>query len=175
VIIAIDAGHGGRDPGAVASDGTHEADITMPVAEMVADIVREAGHDAVLTRPHVLTLSARAKYANRKRADRFVSIHCNAAAHPTARGIETYHFPGSLAGVVLASQIQIALVEAFPTARNRGVKESNFAVLRLTNAPAVLVEMEFITNPKAREQLLDPVMQMRYAVAIAHGAVEVRL
>lgn len=170
--IAVDRGHGGRDPGAVAG-GVKESDITGVVGLLVRDELRALGHSARLV-PRA-SLSGRASEANRLKADRYISIHANAAANTTARGIETWFFPGSLKGERLAASVQAAMVMDFPDSPDRGIKEADFAVLRLTKMPAVLVELEFLTNDHARRQLTDPDCQARYARAIARGVVEARL
>jgi N-acetylmuramoyl-L-alanine amidase len=116
-----------------------------------------------------LSLAARAAFANRHRADLFLSIHANAAAAPEVEGIEIYHFPGSVPGRWLALHVLDRLLERLPGHRSRGVKEANFAVLRLTRMPSILVECEFLTHPGQRRWLLDPGEQTALAGAIADG------
>jgi N-acetylmuramoyl-L-alanine amidase len=80
-----------------------------------------------------------------------------------------YHFPGSAAGRRLAESVLKALMATFPTHRNRGIKEANLAVLRLTTMPGILVETEFLTNPTQLRFLADPANQQLLAAAIADG------
>ena len=90
------------------------------------------------------SLAYRYNGANNWGADLFVSIHCN-AANTKAYGCETYYCTGSTQGKALADCIQPHLV-AETSRYNRGVKSGNFAVIRHTNMPAVLVETAFIDN-----------------------------
>ena len=179
--ICIDPGHGGADPGAIgiapatASEPAitlKERDFTLDVALLLEEELARCGHSVLLTRrrDRSLKLNARAAHANRYAADLFISIHANAAANPAAEGIEVFHFPGSTAGKSLADRIMQRLAAVFPGHVNRGVKPADFAVLRLTDMPAVLVECEFLTNPdRLRRFLSCPGKRQEIAVAIAAG------
>lgn len=170
--ICIDAGHGGSDPGAIGREPfeVREKDINMGVALLLERELEKRGHWVNMTRrrDRKLSLGARARHANRLDADLFISIHAN-AGHPSAEGMEVFHFPGSVGGRKVARSIQDQLMAAFPDHRDRGVKEANFAVLRLTMMPAVLVECEFLTNPGQLEFLAHPDNQERLAAVIAEG------
>ena len=90
--IVIDPGHGGRDPGATVT-GLNEADLVLDVARKLEKLLqKQPGVDVVLTRRNdvFVPLEERTALANRRGADLFLSIHANASANPTARGIETY-------------------------------------------------------------------------------------
>jgi N-acetylmuramoyl-L-alanine amidase len=91
--IAIDAGHGGRDPGAIGRRGTKEKNITLDIAKRLAALVKEGlGCKVVMTRDRdvFVPLEDRTAIARTKGADLFVSIHVNANRKRQARGIETY-------------------------------------------------------------------------------------
>ena len=91
--IVIDAGHGGRDPGAVGRGGLREKTLTLDVAGRLATLVHEELGVTVLltrTRDEFVPLTERTAFANRHKADLFVSIHVNAAPRATATGSETY-------------------------------------------------------------------------------------
>jgi N-acetylmuramoyl-L-alanine amidase len=90
--IAIDAGHGGNDPGAQGPSGLREKDVTLAVAHKLAPILSRLGVQVTLTRDEdrYVTLEERTARANAFGADLFVSIHCNAAENKTKRGVETY-------------------------------------------------------------------------------------
>ena len=92
-LIVIDAGHGGRDTGAIGNKKVYEKDIALKVALQTAQILRERGFDVNLTREKdiYLTLQERTNLANRVKADLFVSIHGNASpAGAKLEGIETF-------------------------------------------------------------------------------------
>lgn len=101
-------------------------------------------------------------------ANLFVSIHCNAAANRAARGTETYCFSLGGKGERLARCIQRQIVNSLGTV-DRGVKTANFYVLKLTDCPAVLVELAFISNPEDEGLLADADKRDEFARAIARG------
>lgn len=92
--IVIDAGHGGKDPGALGKS-SHEADINLAVALKLGDYIKENMRDVkvVYTREKdkFVELNERANIANRNNADLFISIHCNSTeGTTTAKGVETF-------------------------------------------------------------------------------------
>ncbi|MBU1659240.1 N-acetylmuramoyl-L-alanine amidase [bacterium] len=94
-IIVIDAGHGGKDPGAVGYKRYREKVIVLQIAQELSDILRVRGYQVYMTRNSdtYTKLSYRTEYANEKNADIFVSIHANAAPEKNAdkaQGIECY-------------------------------------------------------------------------------------
>jgi len=94
VVVMLDAGHGGKDPGAVGQKGLKEKDVTLELIKLVKREIESSrrGVKVVLTRSddRYLGLVERTAMANTMNADIFVSIHINAAKRKTARGIETY-------------------------------------------------------------------------------------
>ncbi len=95
--IVIDPGHGGRDPGAIGPKKTLEKDITLDIARRLAKLLRKDEKlgikDVVLTRTgdRFVALERRAAIANSKKADLFISIHCNAHRIRRLRGVETFY------------------------------------------------------------------------------------
>src|SRR5206468_2731912 len=90
--VVVDAGHGGRDTGALGPRGTREKDVALAIAKALAVKLKAAGFTVILTRQddRYLTLDDRTRIANDARADLFVSVHCNAARRRTLSGIETW-------------------------------------------------------------------------------------
>lgn len=169
--VVIDPGHTGPvEPGACAG-GVRECDVVLTIGKLLADHLYEAGHEIWLTRTGDIEtddLGFRAKIANDNEVDVFVSIHANSAANITARGTETYHYPGSAEGQKLAECIQARLIDTLDTV-DRGVKEARFQVVRETNCPAVLVEVAFISNEAERQLLTSYAGQLGAAMAMAAG------
>lgn len=169
-LTCIDAGHGGRDWGA-AYAGRLEKIETLDIAHEL-NYNLDTVCDTVLTRleDEYVSLAERAAIANRLGADIFVSIHVNADPDnddpddPVAKGEEIWIYEGSATGRKLAEHIQ-KYVNTYASV-NRGIKEtSSLAVLRLTQMPAVLVEVGFIDDP-------DFIVGPQIAAAIAHGIKE---
>jgi N-acetylmuramoyl-L-alanine amidase len=171
--ICIDPGHGGSDPGAIGKSPfrVEEKQVNLAVGLLLEAQLEGMGHWVILTRrgDRALGLAARADFANRLGADLFVSLHSNAAGAPETQGFEIFAFPGAATGTAIAARVLQSLATAFPAHRNRGVKEADFAVLRLTDMPAILVELEFLTNPVQLSFLADPANQMLLASALADG------
>jgi N-acetylmuramoyl-L-alanine amidase len=93
VTIAIDAGHGGEDPGAIGPSGLQEKHVTLAIARKLKErIDREPGFRAVLTRDRdfFIALHMRVEKARRARADLFVSVHADAFIRPHARGSSVF-------------------------------------------------------------------------------------
>jgi len=176
--IVIDPGHGGSDPGAIGPAGTREKDITLAVSSRLAALMVGGGHEIILTRngDTFVSLAARASLANSRKADAFISIHCNAAVSRQAHGFEAWTSRGQTRADSLASRIVSAWSIEFPDQNIRSDwgdgdsdKESGFYVLRKTLMPAVLLEMQFISHPQWERWLQDKINQHRMATAIAAG------
>ncbi|MGD1860649.1 MAG: N-acetylmuramoyl-L-alanine amidase [Leptolyngbyaceae cyanobacterium] len=172
-IIAIDPGHGGRDPGAVGIGGLQEKNVVFPVSLRVAELLRAAGVEVVMTRTSDLTLDLepRVNIANRANATIFLSIHANAISlsRPDVNGVETYY--ASAAGRQLATIIHANVLPASGLG-DRGVKEARFYVLRNTAMPAALLELGFVTGAQDVVKLRDPAWQERMAQAITRGLLQ---
>ena len=176
--ICLDPGHAGLgiDPGCVGLMGTDEATVAWDIANRIATILQNRwGAAVIMTKRDVVdapsdSLSYRADVANRAGVDVFVSIHLNAGS-PTAHGTETYYFAGSKRGYNLAKSIQNQLVSCLGLT-DRGVKTANYAVLRLTNMPAVLTEVCFLSNPDEEEYINRDDIRQKAAEAIAQGIVD---
>ncbi|MBS2023704.1 MAG: N-acetylmuramoyl-L-alanine amidase [Deltaproteobacteria bacterium] len=90
--IVIDAGHGGKDTGAIGKNGVREKDVALSIAKKVAERLRALGFEVVLTRDRdvFLSLDERTRLANEAGADLFLSVHCNSARKRTLSGVETW-------------------------------------------------------------------------------------
>ena len=170
--IVLDAGHGGTDVGANYG-GVYEKDINLAVTLKVAEILKGYGYNVITTRSTDTTVNLydRAPIANAVDADIFVSIHSNANPNTEVYGLSTYCFPNSRRGSLLAQYIQDAAAAA-TGAKNRGVYQENFVVLRETEMPAALVEMGFMTNEAELKKLCDSDYQDKMAQGIADGIVQ---
>jgi N-acetylmuramoyl-L-alanine amidase len=216
LVIAIDAGHGGQDPGATGLNGKREKDVTLAIArELARQINATPGLKAYLTRDNdvFIPLNNRAQLARKAGADMFVSIHADAAENRAASGSSVYVLSlkgassqrarwladkenasdliggvrlektsGTLASVLidLTQSGQMKASEDAAThvlsglsrlGRNHKphIERANFAVLRTSDMPAMLVETAFISNPDEERRLGDPVYQRQLARAVLDG------
>ena len=188
--IAVDAGHGGSDPGAIGPDGLDEKNVNLAVARRVAELLEQQGARVVLTRSDdsYVGLDERTQIANQAGTDLFVSIHMNASTDSSYNGTATYYL--SQAGVddavyyglagraaederrqvssELASCIQSELVSSLGL-KDDGTRQANFAVLRTSLMPAVLVEVAFISNPWEESQMTTDQFVENAAQGIVRG------
>lgn len=182
VKVVVDAGHGGKDPGANRGPSTEKA-INLGVATELARILRAQGAEVVMTRAtdRFISLDERAAISNRERPDAFISIHVNAARSDSARGLEIYrathrgggHRRDKLAESSRLANAVYAHLEDVSPARDRGVKPSpGWRVLKKNAHPAILVELGFISNPAERHMLEDGGYQAKLAAAIARGVAD---
>lgn len=169
--IALDAGHGGSDPGAVYK-GRQEKDDTLYLTLAVGDILKKNGIDVYYTRTtdEYETPFKKATDANNSGADLFVSIHRNSSENPNQySGVETLVYSDTGLKAEVARNINNQLEDA--GFKNLGVDErKNLVVLKHTKMPAVLVEVGFINNDKDNylfDEEFDSIAQ-----AIADGILE---
>lgn len=216
LVVAIDPGHGGQDPGAVGPTGKREKDITLAVArELARQVNATPGLKAYLTRDSdvFIPLPMRAQKARSAKADIFISIHADAAENRAAKGSSVYvlstkgassqrarwladkenaadlvggvrlqQTEGTLANVLL-DLAQSGYMKASEDAAGHvlgglkrigknhkpNIERANFAVLRTSDMPAMLVETAFISNPDEERRLMDPAYQRQIAGAVLDG------
>lgn len=213
LIVAIDAGHGGQDPGAIGKSGRREKDVTLAISrELAKQVNATPGLKAYLTRDTdvFIPLNRRAQLARVAKADIFVSIHADAAENRSASGASVYvlslkgassqrarwladkenaadliggRMPqsGNTLASVLLDLTQSGHMKASEDAarhvldslgdvgNTRRVEHANFAVLRTSDMPAMLVETAYISNPTEERLLTDPAYQRKLAGAILRG------
>lgn len=169
--IALDAGHGGSDPGAVYKD-RREKDDTLDLTLAVGDILKKNGIDVYYTRTtdEYETPFKKATDANNSGANLFVSIHRNSSENPNQySGVKTLVYSDTGLKAEVARNINNQLEDA--GFKNLGVDErKNLVVLKRTKMPAVLVEAGFINNDKDNylfDEEFDSIAQ-----AIADGILE---
>ncbi|WP_058834982.1 N-acetylmuramoyl-L-alanine amidase [Luteimonas abyssi] len=216
LIIAIDAGHGGQDPGAVGPTGRREKDITLAIArELARQVDATPGLQSFLTRDRdeFVALNQRSQRARRAGADMFISIHADAAPNRNAQGSSVYvlslrgassqrarwladkenaadliggvrlqEADDTLASVLLdltqsgqmkasedAGQHVLAGLKRIGNNHKPHIERANFAVLRTSDMPAMLVETAFISNAEEEQRLIDPRFQATVARAVLDG------
>lgn len=216
LVIAIDPGHGGQDPGAIGKGGTREKDVVLAISkELARQVNATPGLKAYLTREHdvFIPLNKRAALARAAKADMFISIHADAAENRGADGSSVYVLSlrgassqrarwladkensadliggvrtsmtnNTLASVLLdltqsghmkasedaAGQILDGLKRVGNVHKPR-IERANFAVLRTSDMPAMLVETAFISNAAEEVRLKDPGFQRKLASAVLDG------
>ncbi|MEM8809759.1 MAG: DUF3747 domain-containing protein [Cyanobacteria bacterium P01_G01_bin.38] len=172
VLVMIDPGHGGRDPGAVGIGGLQEKELNLWISQRVQQRLTDQGIQARMTRSddRELDLQPRVDIAERANATIFVSIHANAISlsRPDVNGLETYYYSS---GIGLARTIHNRVLGQTDL-RDRGVRRARFYVLRNTSMPAVLVETGFVTGREDVARFRNLSERQQIADAIADGVVD---
>ena len=167
--VFVDAGHGGSDPGALGF-GYRESDINLQIAKKVEAKLKDKGIDVKMTRTTdtYYSLSERAKMANDYAADAFISIHQNSADVESGNGVETYYNRNREEDKPLSNDIQKNIIKQ-TSAKDRGVKNAGFVVLKETNMTAALAECGFISNKEEANKISNSNYQDKIATGIADG------
>lgn len=179
-VVVLDPGHGGSDPGAIGH-GLNEADVVLDIAKRTKKILENdyTGLKVYLTRStdKTVSLEQRSAYANKLKADCFVSIHNNSFSKASANGYEDYVWTKAAANSsgrlqkIIHKHMSGVMKKYGIT--NRGKKKANFWVVRKTNMKAILLEILFISNKKENSLLRDSKFKQACAEAIAAGIAEV--
>lgn len=165
-IVVIDAGHGDHDSG-TTYQGLKEKDLNLSISQaVVKELERDPSIKVYATREDdtFLKLMERSDFSNQIEPDLFISIHINSVdGNTAASGTETYYTQkADVRNKTFATIVQNALVKEFGT-KNRGVKANTFVVTRYTQAPAILIEIGFLTNEADRKMMTASDFTARYA------------
>lgn len=167
--LICDAGHGGKDPGAISITKKNEKDFNLSVSLKVEQLFKSIPDvNVILTRTtdEFIELNDRSALANAVKADAFISIHANSFLK-SSKGTETYYTnPGSKAFADIFHPYMVAATGF----RDNKVKKKSLSVTRKTEMPAILLEPGFLSNPEEEAVLMSESFQNRFAEAIAKGA-----
>lgn len=175
------------DSGAVGASGLKESVVNLEAAGLLRDELRRRGHDVVMTRDNNtrVPLERRCRVSDEHQVEVFCSIHCNddgrgegrgtGGGGPRGHGFEVWTTPGDTGADRIAEAV-IGAIAGMQVLSGRYCledgdrdKEARFYVLRHTKAPAILVEMAFISNPEEETMLREEAFLEAYANAIADG------
>ncbi|MDE6138451.1 MAG: N-acetylmuramoyl-L-alanine amidase, partial [Candidatus Gastranaerophilales bacterium] len=165
--VVLDPGHGGSDHGAIRSN-ISEKNITLDISKRVQKLLEKKGFEVYMTREtdETVSLQERVDISENIVPDVFVSIHVNSSNSESPNGLETHYYKDN--SLQLAKTVHASLLNHI-TANNRGLFKSKFYVINHTTAPAILVEIGFLSNPSERAQLVTESRKQATAKAIAEG------
>lgn len=152
----LDFGHGGKDSGALGSKNTKESNSVLQIGMIVKNNLEKANEKVIITRESdtYYSLGYRSNKANNEDCDYFVSLHMNSSANKSAKGCEVWVYSENSKAYTLSKSICSNLSNKINTT-NRGVKISKeFSVLRKTKMPALLIEIDFISNKDVEASLI---------------------
>ena len=158
--IAVYAGHGGSDYGAVSGD-LREKDFNLAISNAASEILRRMGYEVVNNRTTDVdrNINRDAELANSQGADALVEIHMNSNEGTPGTGSEAFYSVRdtgrgqALAEDILASMQRLGFVNRGARVHLNAAGQDTFGILRLTNMPAVLFETAFINNPQDMQKL----------------------
>lgn len=189
-VIVIDAGHGGEDGGAVATDGTNEKDINLSIANYLNDIFTTAGFKTVMTRTSdiaiydegketikekkVSDMHNRLEIFNSNSNSIVISIHQNKFEQEKYNGTQVFFSPNSEDSEVLAENIRLSVVNMLQPDNTRENKKATKDIYLLYNCkqPSVIVECGFLSNNNELAKLKTEEYQKQMAFSIFCGCME---
>ena len=184
-VVVVDAGHGGKDPGKIGTDGTEEKEINLQIALRLRDCLEAEGFKVVMTRTDDTPLYDDAA-SNKQRDDLknrcaliesvhaafSISIHQNSYSDPDVHGAQVFYYQGSEAGQTMAAAIQSGIRQMADPGNTRIHKaNSSYYMLKNAKCPSVIVECGFLSNPEETKKLRTRAYQQQMAEAICAGFV----
>ena len=179
-IIAVDAGHGGSDPGAVGVSGSEEKTINLQLALLLQKELERYGATVVMTRTEDMCysdvkkedLDARADLVSDHEGEILLSMQCNADPDPRCCGAQVFYHPQSEQGEKLAKAIQKAVLHDTDQLKEREAQSLNGPYLmKAVAVPVVIVEAGFLSHSEEETMLLDEDYQKKIAAAVCRGVV----
>ncbi len=177
-VIFVDPGHGGHDVGtqSMTKPRYQEKSLNLVTARYLRDYLQYLGYSVILSRDEdsFVSLEQRSSFANAQKPDVFVSIHYNSAPSAEAEGVEIFFFLSKDNKVRTQkskklAQLVLNRVITQSSAKSRGIKHGNYAVIRETDMPAILVEGGFVSNAEEMQRLKDPNYLKTIAWGVAQG------
>lgn len=184
-VIALDAGHGGPDGGAVSRQGVIEKDVNLAITLYLRDYLQQAGAVVVMTREGDYDLAAESTkgYSRRKtedlmqrvrkiedaKADLFISVHLNSMPSNRWRGAQTFYPQGNVQSQNLAELIQAEIRHNLENTNRLAKTENTVYLLKALRIPSALVEVGFLSHPEESELLRDEKYQRKVAASIYNG------
>jgi len=184
--VAVDAGHGGYDGGAVGRvSGVPEKGLNLDVAQRVEELLGDLGADVVMTRTgdyalcdedppirkKLQDMQRRAEIIRLNEADLVLSVHMNEYAGRNESGPQVFYREGCPAGRLLAGAVQEAMIRGLNPAQRRTALGGDYYILTL-GVPSVLVECGFLSNKAEEARLMQETYRQQVAEAIVQGVLD---
>ncbi|MEC0243970.1 N-acetylmuramoyl-L-alanine amidase CwlD [Paenibacillus dokdonensis] len=184
-VIALDAGHGGPDGGAVSKQGVIEKDVNLAIALYLRDYLQQAGAVVYMTREGDYDLAGadtkgyskrktedlkqRAKLIQNTKADLFLSIHLNSFPSNRWSGAQTFYYPNHPDNAGLAELIQDEIKRNLENTDRVAKTVDTVYLLQALKMPSALVELGFLSHPQESQLLRDENYQRKVAAAVYKG------
>ena len=179
VVIVVDPGHGGEDPGKVGTNDVLEKDLNLQIAKKVKKLLEEAGIKIVMTRTNDKVpdakkedLNQRVQLINETKPKLALCIHQNSYPDAAIKGAQVFYHTITPEAEDVASMVQEELRTVDPT-NTRQIKENDtYYMLKNCQVPTIIVECGFLTNPDEAAKLTQEEYQDQIAQAICEGVVK---
>lgn len=183
IIIVIDAGHGGRDPGKVGINGAQEKDVNLSVALKLKNLLEQNDIKVIMTREEdiglysegdsnkkVADMRKRVDIINSSNAQLAISIHQNSFTQESIRGAQVFYYTNSETGKKYAEIMQAQVKETLQDGNKRAAKSNDsYYMLKKVECPIVIMECGYLSNKEEAALLIDEAYQERLAWAIHLG------
>ncbi len=186
ITVAIDAGHGGFDPGKVGINNALEKDINLSIANKLKSLLEQNDIKVIMTRKNnkglyeqsdqnkkLVDMKKRVEIINSSDSIIAISIHQNSFTQASSRGAQVFYYQKSDEGKILAETIQKNMIKSLDDGNHRTAKSNNsYYMLKQTHCPLVIVECGFLSNWQEANLLCEDYYQKRVAWAIHLGIME---
>lgn len=184
--IVIDAGHGGRDPGMVGTEGVEEKGINLAIAQKLENLLEENGFEVIMTRnsdeglyeedaqnKKAQDMQRRCEIIKEAEPLLTVSIHQNSYSDPSVKGPQVFYYQHSAEGEKLASFIQNSMNESLEAESPKEAKANDsYYLLKRSEGVLNIVECGFLTNPEEARMLQEEDYQQKIAECIYEGIMQ---
>ncbi|HIY19394.1 MAG TPA: N-acetylmuramoyl-L-alanine amidase [Candidatus Blautia avistercoris] len=184
--IVIDAGHGGRDPGMVGTEGVEEKGINLAIAQKLENLLEENGFEVIMTRDSdeglyeedaqnkkAQDMQRRCEIIKEAEPLLTVSIHQNSYSDPSVKGPQVFYYQHSAEGEKLASFIQNSMNEGLEAESPKEAKANDsYYLLKRSEGVLNIVECGFLTNPEEALRLQEEDYQQKIAGCIYEGIMQ---
>ena len=179
IVIVIDPGHGGEDPGKVGVNDVLEKDLNLQIAMKVQDLREEVGITVVMTReddkvPEAKKqdLQQRVDLINKTQPILTLCIHQNSYTSPDIFGAQVFYHTKTEEAIDVAALVQESLLSIDPNNKREIKKNDTYYMLKYTDVPTIIVECGFLTNPEEAKKLTTEEYQEEVAFAICEGIIK---
>lgn len=179
IVIVVDPGHGGEDPGKVGVNDVLEKDLNLQIAMKVRELLEEVGITVVMTREDDKVpdrkkedLEERVELINKTEPTLALCVHQNSYTSPDIFGAQVFYHTKTEEAIDVASSVQESLRALDPT-NKREIKENDtYYMLKFSEVPTIIVECGFLTNPTEAQKLTTEEYQEQVAFAICEGIIK---
>lgn len=183
LVITLDPGHGGYDPGKIGVDDVKEKDINLAISLYLKEELTTMGFQVYMTREEDISLNTdtagskkvsdlnhRVQIVSEHNSDLFISIHQNSFSQASVHGAQVFYYESSEEGKQLAESIQASIQSMVDSENERPIKgNTEYMILKKSPCTAVIVECGFLSNPDECAKLTSADYQKLIASAIANG------